>query len=253
MKRIVTAIISFIILSACQDSAPSYDERPHGIISIAHLKATATTEIYTITDDIAIEGYVVANDLFGEFYKSIVICDDSGGIEIAVDTRNTAVQFPISARVVVYCSGLTIGEYGGELTLGAIPAGSYTVDRIAEKDFLRYFLIDKESPKAIKPTVTAISEITPAHIGNYIRLNNVTFAEQAGNTWCDIDSTTGEYTTTERSVYDQTGREFTVRTIAECSYRNEKIPAGYGDLCGVVTYFNGNYSLRIVNHQILFD
>ena len=131
--------------------------------------------------------------------------------------------------------------------------GSYTVDRIAEKDFLRYFLIDKESPRAIKPTVTAISEITPAHIGNYIRLNNVTLSEQAGNTWCDIDSTTGEYTTTERSVYDQTGREFTVRTIAECSYRNEKIPAGYGDLCGVVAYFNGNYSLRIVNHQILFD
>ena len=253
MKRIVTAIISLIILSACQDSAPSYDERPHGIISIAHLKTLATTDSYTITDDIAIEGYVVANDLFGEFYKSIVICDDSGGIEIAVDTRNTAVQFPISARVVVYCSGLTIGEYGGELTLGAIPMGSYTVDRIAEKDFLRYFLIDKESPKAIKPTVTAISEITPAHIGNYIRLNNVTFAEQAGNTWCDIDSTTGEYITTERKVHDHTGREFTVRTIAECSYRNEKIPTGYGDLCGVVAYFNGNYSLRIVNHQILFD
>lgn len=252
MRRIVVAIISVIILSACHDSSAERSERPHGTISIAHLKSLATSESYTISDDIAIEGYVVANDLFGEYHKSIVICDHSGGIEIAIDLRQTASKFPISARVVVYCSGLTIGDYGGQLTLGAIPEGKYTVDRILEKDLERYILIDKTSPKAIEPTEVAINDINTAHIGNYIRLNDVTFASQADLTWCDKDSATGEYVATERNISDRAGNKFTVRTIPECHYRDEKIPSGYGDLFGIVEYFNGSYSLRIVNHQIIF-
>ena len=252
MRRIVAAIISVIILSACHDSSAERSERPHGTISIAHLKSLATSESYTISDDIAIEGYVVANDLFGEYHKSIVICDHSGGIEIAIDLRQTAPKFPISARVVVYCSGLTIGDYGGQLTLGAIPEGKYTVDRILEKDLERYILIDKTSPKAIEPTEVAINDINTTHIGNYIRLSDVTFASQADLTWCDKDPITGDYITTERTIYDREKNSFTVRCIAECHYNNEKLPSGYGTLCGIVEYFNGKYSLRVVNHQIHF-
>lgn len=252
MKGIVAAIVSLILFSACQKSGPEFEERPHGIITIAHLKSLATSESYIITDDIAIEGYVVANDLFGEYYKSIVISDDSGGIEITVDCRTTAKEFPVSARVVVYCSGLTIGDYGGKLTLGAIPAGEYTVDRITEKDFSRYFLVDKYSPKAIEPTRINIKDINPQHIGNYVRIDDVTFASQAGLTWCDKEPQTDEYITTERTAHDRQGNAIAIKTIAECHYRDEKLPSGYGTICGIVEYFNGCYSLRIVNHGIEF-
>ena len=252
MKRIVILLIIALALWACSDSVAPFDETPHGVVSIAHLKSLAKSESYTITDDISIEGYVVANDLFGEYHKSIVISDESGGIEIAIDTNKTASQFPISARVVVYCSGLTIGDYGGRLTLGAIPEGRYTIDRISAKDITRYFLVDKTKPKAIEPTRLNINEIAEQHIGNYIRLDDVTFASQAGLEWCDKDPASGEYTTTERTLYDRKGNAFAVRTIAECRYRNERIPAGYGVVCGIVEYFNGNYSLRIVNHMIEF-
>lgn len=252
MKRIVILLIIVATLLACSDSVARFDEAPHGVVTIAHLKSLAKSESYTITDDISIEGYVVANDLFGEYYKSIVISDESGGIEIAIDTNKTATQFPISARVVVYCSGLTIGDYGGRLTLGAAPAGHYTVDRISAKDISRYFLVDKSAPKAIGPTRLNINEITEKHIGNYIRLDDVTFASQAGMSWCDKEPASGEYITTERTLYDHKGNALAVRTIAECRYRNEKIPSGYGVVCGIVEYFNGEYSLRIVNHMIEF-
>lgn len=251
MRRIVIVLIS-VILIACNNSMPTFDEPLRGNISIAHLKSLAASESYTITEDISIEGYVVANDLYGEYLKSIIICDESGGIEIAIDTRKTATLFPISARVVVHCSGLTIGDYGGRVILGAIPQGGYTVDRIAERDILRYFLVDKSSPKAIRPTTIAISDISTTHIGNYVRLDNLSFGEQASLTWCDIDPITGDYITTERIATDTKGNSIAIRTIAECSYRNEKIPSGVGTLCGIVEYFNGTYSLRIVNHQIAF-
>ena len=252
MKRIVILLIIAATFWACSDSVAPFDEAPHGVVSIAHLKSLAKSESYSITDDISIEGYVVANDLFGEYHKSIVISDESGGIEIAIDTNKTATQFPISARVVVYCSGLTIGDYGGRLTLGATPAGHYTVDRISAKDISRYFLVDKSAPKAIEPTRLNINEIAEEHIGNYIRLDDVTFSSQAGMSWCDKEPASGEYITTERTLHDRKGNALAVRTIAECRYRNEKIPSGYGVVCGIVEYFNGEYSLRIVNHQLLF-
>ena len=104
-------------------------------------------------------------DLFGEYYKSIVISDQSGGIEIGVDIRNTAVRFPISARVVVHCSGLALGNYGGRMMLGAVPEREYTVDRIAESDIDRYMLIDCSAPVAIEPTTITIADLSPALIG----------------------------------------------------------------------------------------
>ncbi len=252
MKRIVVILIIALALWGCRKPVPPFDETPSGVVSIAHLKSLARGESYTITDDISIEGYVIANDLFGEYYKSIVISDESGGVEIAVDVAKTATQFPISARVVVYCSGLTLGDYGGSLTLGAIPEGEYSVDRISSKDILRYFLVDKTTPKAIEPVRLNINEIKEEHIGNYIRLDNVTFVEQAKLAWCDKEPVSGEYIATERTLQDREGNKLAVRTIAECHYRAEKIPSGYGTVCGVVEYFNGKYSLRIVNHMIEF-
>ena len=255
MRRIARYCISLIVLlitSCGSNQHEAFDDAPHGLISIAHLKTLCREGSTTITYDISIEGYVVANDLFGEYQKSIVLCDDSGGIEITIDCDNTAVRFPISARVVIHCTGLALGNYGGHITLGAVPTSSYTIDRIAERDIDRYMRIDKLNPKEIKPQVITIDKITTRHIGNYIALEDVTFGDDAGLTWCDIDPTTNKYITTTRSLQDRAGNSLNVRTIAECDYREEKIPAGYGSVWGIVEYFDKAFSLRIVNHRIEF-
>ncbi len=239
---------------ACSDATSGhYAERPHGTVSIAHLKSLACDDSVVITDDISIEGYVVANDLFGEYYKSIVISDPSGGIEIGVDIRNTAARFPHSARVMVQCSGLALGSYGGHLMLGAIPEREYTVDRIAESDIERYMHIDCSEPTAIEPATITIADLSPALIGNYVRIDDLSFEHEAGLAWCDSDPITGKPITTQRTAYDSRGNALAIRIIAECDYHSEVIPTGRGTLFGVVEYFNSEYSLRIVNHGIVFQ
>lgn len=255
MRRIVLLVtnICLLLISACTDATlGNYTSRPHGTVSIAYLKSLARAESTLITDDISIEGYVVANDLFGEYYKSIVISDSSGGIEISIDMRRTAVEFPISARVVVHCAGLALGNHGGQLTLGAMPEREYTVDRIAAADVNRYMLIDKENPVAIEPAHITPADLSPAMIGNYVKIENLSFTHDAHLAWCDCDPTTGQYITTKRTAYDEHNNAIAVRTIAQCDYRSEQIPSGRGSLFGIVEYFNGEYSLRIVNHGIVF-
>lgn len=256
MRKIVPLFISLLmtLLSACSDATSGqYADRPHGTVSIAHLKSLARGDSTYISDDISIEGYVIANDLFGEYYKSIIISDHSGGIEIGVDIRNTSVRFPISARIVVQCSGLTLGNYGGRLMLGTMPEREYTVDRIAESDIERYMLIDCSAPVAIEPATITITDLSPALIGNYVRIDDLSFEQASGLAWCESDPITGKPITTQRTAYDSRGNAIAVRIIAECDYHNEVIPAGRGTLFGVVEYFNSEYSLRIVNHGIVFQ
>ena len=251
MRRIATAIISLLLFAACSKSESMPEPPLYGQVSIAHLRTMARSDSYTISEDISIEGYVIANDQYGEFIKSIVIGDGTGCIEIEIESQTLRTLFPISARVTVQCSGLALGDYGGSISLGGAPDGKYTVSRITEKDILRYFYIDKDNPQAIPPKIVKISEIDTALIGDYILLEDVSFGQQAGMSWCDKDAE-GEWITSERTMYDNNGYSLNIRTIGECRYAEEKIPTGRGNLCGIVGYFNGKYSLRIVNHQIIF-
>lgn len=254
MRRIASLLTNILLLCAvgCSDATSGeYNDRPKGTVSIAHLKTMAKSASTAIVDDISVEGYVVANDLFGEYYKSIVISDTSGGIEVSVDLRRTATEFPISARVVIHCSGLAIGSNAGRLVLGAQPEAEYTIDRIPAADISRYISVDTNNPREIEPTPLSIAELTAAHIGNYVVIKGLNFGDQAGKAWCERDSLTGKHTTTQRTAYDSEGREIGIRIISTCNYRDEVIPAGTGDLYGVVECYNGEYSLRIVNHGIM--
>lgn len=258
MRGIVKYCIRMVLFGAmmfsvaCSDTtAEEFESAPHGTISIAHLKTLCRDNLTRITDDIAIEGYVVANDLFGEYSKAIVLCDESAGIEIAIDCNPTVTRFPISARVVIHCTGLVVGNQGGRIILGAAPSGGYTVDRIAESDIERYMLIDRSRPKEIKPQKMTIEQIDTDCVGNYIALDDVTFGAEAGLEWCDQDEN-GVPITTSHTVSDRRGNTLKIRTLAECRYHNETIPSGYGSLWGIVERSNDEFALRIINHRIEF-
>lgn len=244
---------ALLFLASCNGKeAPQFDEAPHGTISIAHLKSLAREISTTIVDDVAIEGYIIANDLYGELYKSIVISDQSGGIELSVDCKRTATTFPIGAHITIHCTSLALGDYGGQLILGAQPTGEYVVDRIAESHFSRYFTIDCSTPGTIQPKRFDIGNPSPQDIGNYVYVENVNFGNQAGDKWCETDPETGEYITTERILYDDEGNTIAIRIESRCSYASEEIPTGRGKIGAIAEYFNGNYLLRIINRNIHF-
>lgn len=253
IERVMLFAAFVLLLVACSDvTSENQEELPSGKISIAHLKTLARDISTTIVHDVAIEGYVVANDLYGEYYKSIVLCDESGGIEISVDSDDTALQFPISARVTVQCNSLALGDYGGALVLGAQPTGEYLVDRVAERDFERYFSVDVANPRQVEPVKITIAELSAQHIQNFVFIEDVTFGEQAGWAWCEKDAETGEFITTERCMWERSGQSVKLRILGSCDYASEPIPPGYGAVAAMVECFGGEYVLRIINRNIVF-
>ncbi len=74
-----------------------------------------------ITDDVIIGGIVCMDDKSGNYYKKIVIQDETGGIEIEIDQTNLYTDYPVGRKVYVRCKGLFLGNYFDIPQLGATP------------------------------------------------------------------------------------------------------------------------------------
>ena len=248
--RLLIPLISLLATVACDGSSAlshSENESP-GATSVARLKSLCRNGIYDITEDLTISGTVMANDWLGEYYKSIVVIDGTGGIEIDIDLPSIYRTIPIYSRVTVFCNGMTLGRVGGKTVLGAHPTGDFPVDGIDGDLIARYIRIDSGSGDDIKPSERRFSEISASDIGSYVYFADIS-AECTDAAWCDL--TDGKYVTTTRYITDRDGGRFAIRTLGTCLYADESIPAGRFTVAGIIDYSAGEYHLRIVNHGII--
>lgn len=246
------AVLPAALLTAACDRATKqeYDTPPAQIHTIAYLKSLCTKDCVPVTWDLTIRGTVTANDRFGEFYKRLVLEDDSGGITVAADHTELFVRYPVGTVLTVRCNGLVLCDYGGKIQLGTLPEDDYGAGRIPGAELGRYLHAEAPAEGPPVPVSITIDALTPYLIDTYVRLDEVRFLESG--TWCDTDPETGRTVTTERTIADARGNRLTIRTAGTCVYAREPVPQGTGSLCGIVDFFGGRYSLRITNRETAF-
>ena len=106
--------------------------------SVAYLKSLCDGKSsVAIAQDITIRGFVTANDLYGEFHRTIVVEDASGGISIAAEGSPLADLYPFGIVATVRCNGLTLCDYGGKIQLGTTP-GDGGAGCIPREELARY-------------------------------------------------------------------------------------------------------------------
>lgn len=251
MNKTVLISLMWLATSGCdRSSEPRFATPPaESFHTIAYLKSLCdNSSSYRITREITIRGHVVANDLYGEFDRSFVVEDDSGGITVAVDDRQTADRYPFGIITTIQCNGLTLCNYGGRILLGTTP-DEWGVGHIPREELSRY--IRTEIPERIPPAHSIdITAISSRDIDTRVCFERVEFTE--GGCWCDTDPETGRSITSEREIVDSRGNRFSVRTLGSCTYAKEPLPQGKGSLYGIIDYFAGKYSLRVGNREILF-
>lgn len=267
MRRIAAAIISFLLAAGCVSPYTSAyillpDGKPEeGLVGIDYLKSLSTGRSTIIDKDVIIEGFVVANDFRGEFYKKAVIDDGRSGIEIDIDRQRLYQLIPLHAYIYVSCNGLALGRSGGKFTLGAPPTGEYATDRISASDITRYIKVSDDFllPEPVEITV---DQLAVQYISRYVCIRNLKIVEaEADLTWCDQQQY-GDYdededdiylTYTDRHFADEYGNILTVRTLNRCDYGNEALPSGPVSLTGIIDYTDGRYIMRISNHRIIAE
>ena len=255
--RWIVALCSLLLSVACTSGTkPEFADTPDdsaesGLVSIAYLKSRCNGLSTTLRSDISIKGTVVANDLYGEFYRRIVLVDDSGGVEVLLDKDRLFVDFPIYANISVACNGLAVGRVGGKVVLGAEPTGEYTTDRIAAKDISKYLMCLDGDVQSVVPRTVAIDALGVEHISDYIFIDGVRFADdEVGKKWCDFVD--GQLCEVDRHVVDDKGNVLIIRVSPYSAYATSKIPSGRGAICGILDYSGDTFFLRPANQEIYF-
>lgn len=244
----IIAIITTLLPSCTTDEG--YNRGHKGVVDIVYLWSLVDHGSTTINSDISIRGTIVANDKLNELNKSIVIVDNSGGIEIVMDCEAIDAKLPLFSDVEVTLSGLSIGRVGSKCVVGKRPLGEYVVDRIPEQE-IDLYITPIAQPHAQPSHHLHIGEIESHHILNYICVENVRFIdEEHGRLWCERDSITHRYVTTIRHL---TNGIDTLRVVVdkECQYSSAPLPSEDITCYGIVDYYDRDIALRISNQQVL--
>lgn len=203
--------------------------------TINELKA-AYTGLRLIEEDIIIKGVVVANDESGNLYKKLIIQDENTGIELALDRTNLYNEFKLGQRVYIKCKGMYIGDYNNLIQLGYLYNGD--IGRLPEV-FIPNHLFRDSLPGALpEPQVTALNALNYSLISKLVKFENVSFAEP-GTEWAPQSADA-----TNRTM-SGAGGSIVVRTSKYSNFSSLPIPAGYGDVTGVLSIFGSTYQLTI--------
>lgn len=246
--RLLPLLFSLLALCSCGNLSGDVSENPQGEISIAHLKSLCKGDSYHITSDCLLRGIVVASDWLGELYKSVIIRDESGGIEILVDSHDIHATLPIYSEVEVHCNGLKLARIGEKVEMGALPTGNFPLNNIPEAIFDRYFKVIG-MVENIEATTKRIAELEHSDISNIIRLEGVRIGEAGEQRkWCDeVD---GKMVTTYRTLIDNEGDSLALCIYPTCRYADRAMPENEISVIGAIDYADDRYFIHIVNRWI---
>ena len=123
MKRpVVIALLALCSLSCgCRDRFDVPDtpaDAPAANITIASLHAFLHAETVVVREELTVGGTVVSSDEAGNFYRTLVLDDGTGGAELRIAEYNLYTICPSGCRLTVSLRGCALGERNGVLQIG---------------------------------------------------------------------------------------------------------------------------------------
>ena len=214
-------------------------------ITINQLKALYSGGTQLINQLSYIEATVVANDESGNYYRTIVVQDETSGIEVKIYKNNLYNLFPVGTKLKVKLNGLYLGSYGELVQLGYIFNGNF--GSIEEYLIGAHFeVVPGGTP--IEPTTLTINTISDQHLGKLIRLENVEFiGADIGKAWAGTSAT-------NRTLTNCSNNTIIVRTSNYADFASQQLPYGNGELVAILSKFTTTYQLYIRSlNDVLLD
>ncbi len=234
---------SLLLLGAWSCVNLEFDEPPvadlpklQGNITIAELKALnpVGSGEKQLTDSLFIEGIVTADDESGNWYKQLVIEDETGGIVLRLNSVGLYNIYPIGRKVFVNCKGLWLGDYQGLPQINGAPDSA-----IAELLIPRH-VFGGARDQALVPKAVSIADFSPSLVGSLIRLDDVQFSvTDTSRTYADAVNRRSE----NRTLEDCEGNSVIVRTSGFADFAPFSVANGRGSLTAVLSIFQGTYQL----------
>ena len=259
INKWIALLISVVLIASCnrQFDQPPVNAEPEVDVTmtIMELKAryTAIGDFKRIDDNQVISGVVIADDRSGNFYKQIIIQDETGGIPVLLEGNNVYTQYPVGRKVFIKLKGMMLGDYGGTIQVGLDSSrssdGRYlNMDGIPQALFEQYIIKGSFNntvvPKIVKPS-DFTKNINDPLLSALVQIENAEFRE------ADTAKTYGNANPQAVSAVNFTLRAcnnatpIVLRNSSYARFAQINVPNGNGTITGVPSIFNGTMQLFI--------
>ena len=263
IKYLSILVLSLIATSCMNDfDDPLFNEPPFGNneigeanMTIADLKkeyasTISGNSVKQITEDIIIEGVVVANDESGNVYKQFIINDETGAMVIGVNDVGLYAMVPKGQRVRIACKDLYIGGYGKMAQIGGLYNGKVgRMNKNIYPQHVRLIGIPDPTQDEMQPELIDESFFTNENKNNlakFVRLEGVEITEADGTTTWAPEELKNSCNVVERKI--KMGKtNIVLRMSTYADFVNEAIPDGVLNINGVMTRFN-DYWQFVISH-----
>ena len=251
------ALAGSVSLSSCDDDF----ERPpmvvptakrHANTTIAELKTkfyTGESNYATLVEkrddgtDYIIKGRVISSDQAGNFFKQLVIEDETGAIQVNIDSYDLYKSYQYGQEIVIDVTGLYVGAYGKLMQIGSTPNNNYPgriASDLATKQIEVNGLAEPEKVVAGEYTIAALNDLISNQeefLAKQCRLVSIKDAGKA--TLADKDKNTS------RTISDGTG-DMIVYTSGYSDFYDYYCPEGKGTIVGILSFFNRSWQIRLI-------
>lgn len=197
-----------------------------------------------IAGDLVIGGIVVMDDRSGNYYKTVVIQDSTGGIEVKFNDGYIYNRYPLGRKIYIRCKDLILTDYNGltQLTGSTIQENGVPTDlgitELQEREkIVKGFLGATPAPRNI-----GLNQLSKDLVSTLVEIDDVQFVTcDAGKSYADVVSKSS----LNRILEDCNGRELILRTSGFADFAAQKTPVGNGKITGILSVFGSDYQLYI--------
>lgn len=193
-----------------------------------------------LPESLVISGIVIMDDRSGNYYKSIVIQDETGGITLLLDQNNLYNHYPVGRKIYVQCGGLFLSHYGKNPQLGYSPDAAGNISNIPFM-LMEQHIVKAGYPNPVIPDTLSLQELSDPdmaapYLNTLVVVKNAEFsADELGASYAQPASLASA---TNHTVRDCTGGSIALRTSGYAKFQPEKIPEGNGLITGIYTRYN---------------
>lgn len=215
--------------------------------TIKDLKALHVTKagFDLIKTDMTICGEVTMDDRSGNYYKTLVIEDATGGIEVKFNDGFLFNEYPVGRTICIKCKDLMLTDYngvtqliGGVVEQGGVPDAIGLVASQVRLNVIKgKFAAPVKTPKAI-----SIADANANLVSTLVRLDSVQFiAADTAKTYADART----LTTLNRTIEDCSGKKLVIRTSGYSNFANALTTTKRCSVVGVLSVFGTTYQLYL--------
>ena len=220
-------------------------------MTIAEFKAkhwqNSDNYVDTVTEDEVIHGWVTANDISNNIYKTVYISDGSAGISLSINQSNLYEKFRVGQEIVLPMKGHYVGKATGQMYIAA-PYNFTSGDRVTleclnmssnEMDSLVQFnqWPDLSKVDTIDLQISDFqgkydAETMLKYQGLLVRFRDVEFVDADGYTAFAPGSSSEN-----REIKDDQGNTLVLRCSNSSDFATDNLPSGRCDVVGALGYY----------------